>query len=113
MVPLLALGLALVAVAIVPACRRAPLFLAIAGAVSALVASSITSDGFVVLTSGALPILAGLVLRELTATFDLLAEPRREARRAGSKNRRPLERGHEARERERRRREREQERLAA
>lgn len=113
MLPLLALGFALVAVALFPAFRRAPLFLAAAGAVSALAASAITNDGFVVLASGVLPVLAGLVLREMTATFELLAEPRREARRAWLESRRPRGRDHEARERERRRREREQERLAA
>ena len=108
MVPLLAFGLALVAVAIVPAFRRAPLFLAAAGAVSALVASSITSDGFVVLASGALPVLAGLVVREMTVTFELLAEPKREARRIALERRRAIERAGEARERDRRRQEREQ-----
>jgi hypothetical protein len=112
-VPLLALGLALIAVAIVPALRRAPLLLATTGGVGAVVAHSVGSHGFAVLATGALPVLAGLVLREITATFDLLATPKREARRTARADRRPIERSREARERERRRRECEQERLAA
>jgi hypothetical protein len=112
-VPLLALGIALVAVALFPAFRRAPLLLATLGALGALAASSVTDDGFVVLASGALPVLAGFVLREITATFELLAEPRRAARRGWLDSRRQQERAQEARQRERRRREREQQRLAA
>jgi hypothetical protein len=81
--------------------------------VGAVAANSLTTDGFVVIAAGVLPILAGLVLREVTATFELLGQPRREARRAWLEDRRSLDRANEARERERRRRERNRDQLAA
>jgi hypothetical protein len=104
MAVLLTVGLALVFLAFVPGLRRSPVLLALAGLVAALVARSITQDSFLVVAAGVLPVLVGLLVREMTETLDLVAEPRREIRRVRRLERRELERRREARERERRRR---------
>ena len=111
MVPLLAFGLLLLCLALVPGLRRAPLVLAALGAVAAIGTHSVTSEGFLVFAAGVLPVLAGLLLREMVSTAELVAQPRRERRREQRIERRTLERRQEARERARRRRERQ--RLAA
>lgn len=113
MVVFLTLGLALILLAAMPGARR-PLFLvAVLSLVSALVARSLNLDGFLVAGAGVVPLLVGLLTREIAATLDLVAEPRRELRRAKELARREEERRREGRERERERRRRQQQQRRA
>ncbi len=113
MVVLVSLGLALIALALVPGTRRPLGLFALAALLLALVARAITTDGFLVASAGVVPLLLGLVAREIAGTFDLLGEPRRELRRARAAERRALARQRESRERDRERRQRERRRIAA
>jgi hypothetical protein len=101
---LLGLGLVLIVLALVPGLRRPPLLLTLGGLLSALVARTLTTDDFLIVAAGVLPVLSGFVAREIVGTFDLLVTPRREARRVQRLERRPQERLRQAEERERRRR---------
>ena len=112
MAVLLTLGLALLLLALVPGLRRFLVLLAFTGFVFALVARSLTPDAFLVTAAGVLPLLVGLLVREMAGTLDLVAEPRRELRRARELRRRDIERRREAEEREQHRRE-QRRRLAA
>ena len=104
MVPLLAFGLGLIVLALVPGLRRLPVLMLLAGTIAALVARTITTDAFLIAAAGLVPLLVGLLALEIADTLDLLSKPSREARRV---------RLAEQREEERRRRERERDRLAA
>lgn len=112
MAVLLTLGLALLLLALVPGLRKGLVLLSLTGFACALVARSLTPDGFLVTATGVLPLLVGLLVREMAGTLYLVAEPRRERRRARELRRRDIERRREAEEREQRRRE-QRRRLAA
>ncbi|MCC6222774.1 MAG: hypothetical protein IT201_04700 [Thermoleophilia bacterium] len=110
---LLAFGLVLVLLALLPGLRRPIVLLALAGLTCALVARAITGDGFLIAAAGLVPILLALVAWEIADTFHVAAAPSREARRERRNARRADERRREARERERQRRLRERSRRAA
>jgi hypothetical protein len=105
-VVLLALGLVLILLALIPGVRRPLVLMALVSIVAALVARSLTANAFLVAAAGILPLLVGLVAREMATTLDLVSEPRRELRRARQLEQREQQRAREALERERRRRER-------
>lgn len=111
MVPLLAFGLSLVALAFVPGLRRLPVLVVLAGLLFALVARAMTGDAFLVAAAGLVPLLLGLLALEIKDTLSLLSAPSREQRRERRLAERERDRRRERRERERRRRERD--RLAA
>jgi hypothetical protein len=110
-VPLVAIGLSLVVLAVLPAARKPVPLLAVAGLLFAILVGFAAFDPFLVATVGLLPLLAGLVLREIVETFRLLSAPRRADRRRRRIEQRALERAHERRQREHERRARQ--RLAA
>jgi hypothetical protein len=112
-VPLLAFGLGLIVVALVPGLRRLPVLILLAGLTAALVARTMTSDAFLIAAAGLVPLLVGLLALEIADTFDLLSKPSREARRVRRVEEREEERRRHKRERERERRRRERERIAA
>jgi signal transduction histidine kinase len=112
-VVLVSLGLALISLALVPGMRRPLVVLCLAGLVCALVARTMTADGFLIASAGIVPMLVGLLVREIAGTFDLVGAPRRELRRARAAEQRAELRQRAARDRERQRRERERRRLAA
>jgi hypothetical protein len=107
-VPLLAFGLCLIAVALVPGLRRLPALLVLASLLSALVARAVTGDAFLIAAAGLVPLLLGLLALEIADTLNLLSKPSRQIRRVRGLEKREIER-----ERERRRRERERRRMAA
>ncbi len=113
MVVLVSLGLVLIALALVPGVRRPLVLLGLAALICALVARAVTTDGFLVVSAAVVPLLVGLLAREIAGTFDLVGEPRRELRRARVAEQRTQVRQQEARDRERQRRERERRRIAA
>jgi hypothetical protein len=112
-VVLVALGLVLIALAVLPGARRPPVFLVLFAAVCALGASALTNDGFLVASAGIVPLLLLLVAHEMAATFDLLGGPRRDVRRARMAERRARVRSREVRTRDRERRRKERQRIAA
>ena len=89
---LLAFGLALILLALLPGLRRPIVLLALAGLVCALVARAITPDGFLIAAAGLVPVLLALVAWEVADTFHLAATPGREERRARQHARRAHER---------------------
>lgn len=103
---LLAFGLALILLALLPGLRRPIVLLALAGLVCALVARAITPDGFLIAASGLVPVLLALVAWEIADTFHLAATPGREKRRTRQHARRTQERRREIAERNRQRRQR-------
>jgi hypothetical protein len=111
MAPLLAIGISLVVLATVPTARRPVPLLLVAGLLFAILVGFAAFDPFLVAAAGLLPLLGGLVLREIVDTFRVLSAPRRADRRALRFERRAAERRREARERDYRRRARQ--RLAA
>jgi hypothetical protein len=111
MVPLLTIGLSLIVLAALPASRKPLGLLVVAGFLFALLVGFATADVFLIAAAGVLPVLVGLVLREIVDTFRIASAPRRAARRGRQLERRALEREHELRERQHRREERR--RLAA
>ena len=112
-VVLVSLGLALIALALVPGMRRLLVVLGFGALVCALVAQTLTNDSFLIASAGVVPLLVGLLAREIAGTFDLVGAPRREVRRAQAAQERAELRQRGARDRERERRERERRRLAA
>jgi hypothetical protein len=110
-VPLVAIGLSLVVLAVLPAARKPVPLLVVAGLLFAILVGFTAFDPFLVATVGLLPLLGGLVLREIVQTLTLLSAPRRAERYERRVERRVLERTREHRQREYERRARE--RLAA
>lgn len=110
---LLAFGLVLILLALLPGLRRPLVLLSLAGLACALVARAITPDGFLIAAAGLVPVLLTLVAWEIADTFHVAAVPSRQARRERQLARRAEQRRREARERERQRRLRERTRRAA
>jgi hypothetical protein len=110
-VALVAIGLSLVVLAVLPAARRPVPLLAVAGFLFALLVGFAAFDPFLVAAAALLPLLAGLVLREIVETFRILSGPRRADRLERRVERRAFERTREHRQREYERRARQ--RLAA
>lgn len=119
MVPLLALGLALVALAVVPQSGRVVVLVVLAAGEAAFAVHALTADTFLVSAAALVAALLAIVVREMASTFALLAAPSAEARREREREHRSWERERIARERAQRLDERErrradrQDRLAA
>jgi hypothetical protein len=81
MAALLVFGLVLALLALLPGSRRPFLLLVAAGLLCAAAARTATPDGFVVVAAGVLPLLAGLVAREIADTMRLTTQARRSEKR--------------------------------
>jgi uncharacterized membrane protein len=100
LVALVAIGLSLVLLAVLPAARKPVPLLIVAGLLFAILVGFEAFDSFLVAAAGLLPLLVGLVLREVVDTFRLLSAPRLADRREQRVERRALERTREHRQRE-------------
>jgi hypothetical protein len=110
-VAVVAIGVSLVVLAVLPAARRPVPLLVVAGLLFALLVGFAAFDPVLIAAAGLLPLLVGLVLREIVDTFRILSEPRRADRRVRRIEQRSAERMREQRRRDSERRARE--RLAA
>jgi hypothetical protein len=100
LVALVAIGFSLVLLAVLPAARKPVPLLIVAGLLFAILVGFEAFDSFLVAAAGLMPLLVGLVLREIVDTFRLLSAPRLEDRRGRRVERRALERTREHRQRE-------------
>jgi hypothetical protein len=98
---LLAVGFTLIVLALLPGSRRPLVLLVAAGLLCAGLARASTTDTFVVVVAGLLPVLAGLVLREILDTMRLAARARRADRRAAERRLAARQREYERRRRDR------------
>jgi len=119
MIPLLALGLSLLVLALVPRPLRPAVLIALVAIEAALAVHAVTPDAFLVAAAAVVAALLAIVVREMLSTFSLLFAPTAEGRREREREWREYDRERSTWEREHRReqraarRAREHDRLAA
>jgi hypothetical protein len=112
MAPLLAVGLSLVALAVVPRSGRPAVLVALAAVEAAFAVKALTEDTFLVAAAALVAGLLAIVVREILSTLHLLTAPTPGARRERQRETRADARDWADWDRERRREQRERQRAS-